>query len=170
MLFSRFPYLSFPTSFAPWLKSSAQNIFLLTLVACSGLGGRNIEQPSELIMNPVSYFEIPVSDLDRAVEFYESVFDTTLESTVIDGNSMALFGYSDSEPGITGALALGESYTPSREGPRIYFSVANIDAVLEKVTQHGGLVAYPKTSIGDLGWVAEFIDSEGNQIALSMAP
>lgn len=116
--------------------------------------------------NPVSYFEIPVSDMDRAIAFYEAVFSTTLERTTIDGLAMALFPFDENHAGISGALAQGESYVPSKSGPRVYFSVVNIDAVLQRVLDCGGTVAYPKTPVGELGWVAEFIDSEGNQIAL----
>ena len=116
--------------------------------------------------NPVSYFEIPVTDVDRAVAFYEAVFSTTLERETIDGHSMALFPFHEGGQGVSGALAEGESYVPSKEGPRVYFSVESIDAALDRVQANGGSVAYPKTSIGELGWVAEFIDTEGNQIAL----
>ncbi|MFM9136235.1 MAG: VOC family protein, partial [bacterium] len=55
----------------------------------------------------VVWFEIPVLDLARAVEFYEAVLGVTLERRVIDGHEMAVF----LEPeGAVGALAHGESY------------------------------------------------------------
>ena len=114
----------------------------------------------------VSYFEIPVTDMDRAVTFYGTVFSNTLERTTIDGVNMALFPVTEEGQGISGALAQGESYVPSKEGPRLYFSVTNIDLTLSRVVAVGGKVAYPKTSIGELGWVAEFEDTEGNLIAL----
>ncbi|MEL7046652.1 MAG: VOC family protein, partial [Pseudomonadota bacterium] len=116
--------------------------------------------------NPVSYFEIPVTDMDRAIAFYEAVFKQSLTRTVIDGNEMALFPYDEQGQGATGALAKGVSYTPSISGPRIYFSVISIEETLNLAVAAGGRVAYPKTSIGDF-WVAEFDDSEGNRIALS---
>ena len=116
--------------------------------------------------NPVSYFEIPVEDIERAVVFYEAVFEIALERTTIDNLDTALFPFDEDGSGASGALAQGESYVPARSGPRVYFSVDRIDCVLDRVLASGGSVAYPKTSIGDLGWVAEFIDSEGNQIAL----
>lgn len=118
------------------------------------------------MQNPVSYFEIPVSDMDRAVAFYEAVFSITLERTVIDGHEMALFPYEEKSSGISGALAMGESYVPSKAGPRIYFSVDSIDNTLSRAVASGGRVAYKKTRVGTF-WVAEFEDSEGNQLALS---
>ncbi len=115
----------------------------------------------------VSYFEIPVSDLERAIAFYQRVFGWEFERTVIDGHAMALFPETSGEGTITGALAHGESYVPSQDGARVYFAVADIDAVLAHVRELGGEILYPKTAVGEWGFVAEFADSEGNRIALS---
>ena len=116
--------------------------------------------------NPVVYFEIPVTDIERAVKFYRSVFNFTFEKEVIDNNEMALFPFADENAGISGALAKGEVYKPTREGVVIYFRTLNIDETLKLAVENSGQVLYPKTSVGDLGFVAEFEDSEGNRIAL----
>lgn len=116
--------------------------------------------------NPVCYFEIPVTDLERAIAFYNAVFDCQFERTNIDGNEMALFPAFDKASGITGALAKGGSYVPGKQGSRIYFSVVSIKETLQKVKRAGGEVLYPETSVGAYGSVAEFEDSEGNCIAL----
>lgn len=116
--------------------------------------------------NPVCYFEIPVTDLERAIAFYNAVFDYQFDRTNIDGNEMALFPAFDQASGITGALAKGDSYVPGKQGSRIYFSVVSIKETLQKVKQAGGEVLYPETSVGAYGSVAEFEDSEGNCIAL----
>ncbi len=116
--------------------------------------------------NPVGYFEIPVNDLDRAISFYEKVFGYEFDRAMVDGNEMAWFPINKDAPGISGALAKGESYVPSTKGTLVYFSTNNIDDTLVKVNSSGGRTLYPKTSIGELGWVAEFEDSEGNRIAL----
>jgi uncharacterized protein len=108
-----------------------------------------------------SYFEIPVTDLKRAMDFYGYVFDIKFKVENIDGNDMALF------PSNIGALAKGESYQPSLDGTRIYFDIESIDEVMKKALEKGGKKLYPKTSIGELGFVAEIQDSEGNCIALS---
>lgn len=118
----------------------------------------------------VFFFEIPVLDLDRAVAFYEQVLQVQLRRTEIDGNDLAFFPDSSAEGGATGALASGDSYRPSLDGTRIYFDVDDIDAALTRAVAYGGAVLYPKTSIGELGHVAEFADPEGNRIALSSAP
>ena len=121
-----------------------------------------------MITNSVSYFEIPVADLDRAARFYEAAFSVVLERTVIDGLDMALFPFDENGGGISGALAKGDSYVPSKSGPRIYFFVENLDGVLARVLAEGGQVTYAKKQVGFF-WVAEFEDSEGNLIALSAA-
>ncbi len=143
-------------------------VALMSLVSCVSekLGGA--EGPHAMTLNPVSYFEIPVADLDRAIEFYEAVFSVSLDRTVIDGHEMALFPFDENGQGVSGALAKGESYVPSKFGPRIYFFVENIDETIDRAISKGGGLAYPKTKVGNF-WVAEFMDSEGNLIALSSA-
>jgi uncharacterized protein len=119
------------------------------------------------VTNPVRYFEIPVTDLERAIGFYSTVFGFDFERVEIDGNHMANFPVFDDAPGITGALAQGDSYAPGQQGARLYFATSSIDDTLRSVERVGGRILYPKTSIGEYGWVAEFEDSEGNCIALS---
>lgn len=120
--------------------------------------------------NPVFHFEIPVTNMDRAVTFYEDVLGLQLRKELVDGYEMAFFPRSDKSPGASGALAVGDVYKPSREGVIIYFDVPDIDAVLDRATSHGVAVLYDKKSIGDAGFVAEIEDSEGNRIALTQAP
>ena len=117
-------------------------------------------------MNPVVYFEIPVLDLDRACDFYSKVFDTTLTQDVVDGYQMAFFESSDVSFGASGALVVGDVYRPSHQGCFLYFGVESIDETVARALEHGGSVLYPKKSNGDLGFVAEIEDTEGNRIAL----
>ncbi len=118
--------------------------------------------------NPVTYFEIPVADMARAVRFYEAVFETDLERQQIDGYEMALFAFEPGAHGATGALAKGDVYVPAKTGPVVYFGVSDIDAVLARATANGGKILYPRKDVGAFGTVAEFEDSEGNRIALHM--
>ncbi|WP_336703602.1 VOC family protein [Chryseobacterium indologenes] len=117
--------------------------------------------------NPAVYFEIPVNDLERAEKFYTAVFNFSFDKEIIDGYEMALFPFEEKNSGITGSLAKGEVYKPSKNGVIIYFKTENIDQTLEKAVQHGGSVLYPKRIDEKYGFaVAEFEDSEGNRIAL----
>ncbi|UFP92881.1 VOC family protein [Gloeobacter morelensis] len=116
--------------------------------------------------NPASYFEIPVVDLDRAMQFYSAVFGYRFEREQIHGNEMALLPIYEGQEGISGALAQGEIYVPSKNGSLIYLNSSDINATLNKVKSNGGDVLLPMTPVGELGFVAEFEDSEGNRIAL----
>jgi uncharacterized protein len=118
------------------------------------------------LRNPVSAFEIPVTDLDRAIKFYTALFGHKFDREVVDGNEMAWFPFDAKAPGASGALAKGGSYVPGKSGARLYFHTADIDGTLAKAVAAGGQVLYAKTAVGELGWVAEFEDSEGNCIAL----
>jgi uncharacterized protein len=129
--------------------------------------GKNVNSMEKF--NPVVYFEIPVTDIDRAISFYKNVFSFEFEKETIDKNEMALFPFVDNLSGISGALAKGEIYKPTNDGTLIYFKTQSIDKTLNLVKQNGGHVLYPKTLAGELGFVAEFEDSEGNRIALHMS-
>jgi len=117
-------------------------------------------------MNPGSYFEIPVADLDRAMAFYTAVFGYEFTRETIHGNEMALFPLDPTADGIGGALSKGEVYVPSKTGTLIYLNVASIDETLARIQEQGSEILFPKTKAGEYGFVAEFEDSEGNRIAL----
>jgi hypothetical protein len=118
-------------------------------------------------INPVVHFEIPVTDMDRAIAFYEAVFAVKLDRRETDGYDMAFFPRADGQPGASGALAKGDVYRPTRDGAILYIGVDDIDAVIARATTKGGSVLYPRKDIGEAGFVAEIADSEGNRIALS---
>jgi uncharacterized protein len=115
----------------------------------------------------VTYFEIPVTNMDRAVRYYEAVLSVKLERQMVDGYDMALFPFEDGAAGATGALAKGDVYVPSKTGPIVYFRVNNIQATVDKAIKMGSKLLYPIKDIGDGGLVAEVEDSEGNRLALN---
>lgn len=119
--------------------------------------------------NPGVYFEISVTDLERAVQFYTSVFGFEFERVTIHDNEMALFPLNENVSGISGALAKGEIYKPTKEGTLIYLKSEDIDKTLELALKSGGAILFPKTSNGEWGFVAELEDSEGNRIGLLQA-
>lgn len=130
---------------------------------------KSTENKGIMKKNPVISFEIPVTDMARAIAFYKAVFGFDFEKKDIDGNEMAYFPIDNKASGISGSLAKGDSYKPSKNGSRLYFNVDNMDDILQKVVQNKGKILYPKTDIGEWGFVAEFEDLEGNRIALSMS-
>lgn len=117
--------------------------------------------------NPVVYFEIPVTNIERAEKFYTNVFSFKFEKEIIDNYEMMLFPFEETKSGISGALAKGDVYKPTKEGIIIYFKTPNIDSTLKKVLENKGKLLYPRTVNEKHGFaVAEFEDSEGNRIAL----
>ncbi|MGL6349143.1 MAG: VOC family protein [Aeromonas sp.] len=118
------------------------------------------------MVNIGMHFEIPVTDMQRAIAFYSAVFDIEFERADIDGNEMALFPLIDGAEGCSGALAKGDSYVPSLDGTRIYLTVNNLDRVMAAALSAGAKLLYPVTLVGEAIKVAEFQDSEGNRSAL----
>ena len=116
--------------------------------------------------NPVNWFEIPTRDLQRAKAFYEKVLGCELTVQEMGSLRMAWFPMEQDAPGSTGSLVQNENYVPSVQGSMVYFSVPSIDDALPRVTENGGQVLNPKTSIGEYGFVAHFQDTEGNRVAL----
>lgn len=116
----------------------------------------------------VAWFEIPVKKMNRAITFYEKVFDTTLEVQDFDGVKMALFPWDDSGIGAGGSLVKAEeNYTPGHKGTLVYFSCENLSNELSRVEKAGGQILQPRTQISpEYGDMALFEDTEGNRVAL----
>lgn len=114
-----------------------------------------------------TWFEIPVENMERAKQFYETIFGIHLADPMAFGNSSMCFFPSDAnETGATGTLIQQESYTPSYQGALIYLSVREINEITPKIVSAGGKIINEKMSIGEHGFVAHFEDSEGNRVAL----
>ena len=123
----------------------------------------------ELQRNVVGWFEIPVSDMERAIKFYETVFQFKLERQNMGDLDMAWFPYAD-VPGSPGSLVYHkEFYKPSTDGMLIYFTSQSGDLSneLSKVEPAGGKVLMQKKLITeDIGYMGLFTDTEGNRIAV----
>lgn len=117
--------------------------------------------------NMVGWFEIPVNDMDRAKAFYESVFKVTLDIQDFGGMLMGWFPFSEKKPGAAGTLIKQESYIPSQEGTLVYFVCNDVADEIGRVEAAGGKIYQPKTQISpEHGYMAVFIDTEGNRVAL----
>lgn len=157
-------------------RSKMIGVLAVLLLGCAGfIASTRMVQPkapqdrlkSMTVSNPVFHFEIPVSDMERAVGFYEAVLNVKLVRRNVDGYEMAFFPRADGKPGASGALALGNVYAPAKTGAIIYFDVSDIDQALGRAKVLGAAVLYPKKDIGPDGYVAEIEDSEGNRMAFS---
>ncbi len=120
--------------------------------------------------NPVNWFEIPVSDMARAITFYQSVLGVEFTEHEMGPNKVAFFPMEMGATGAAGTLMKADGYTPSREGSLVYITVPQIDTALGRIGDAGGTTLLPRTSIGEHGFIAHFEDCEGNRVALHEAP
>lgn len=115
--------------------------------------------------NLLTWFEIPVTDMDRAVRFYNEVFGWELEITEADPFQFAFFDFPEYRTG--GSLSYGASYEPSPDGPVVYlYAGKDLSAPLSRVEAAGGKVVMPKRPVGEHGYTAWFLDTEGNRIGM----
>ena len=117
--------------------------------------------------NALNWFEIPVTDMDRAQTFYETILGRTLRRENFGGEVLAVFPHD--KPGAGGALQLAaNSPAPAGSGVRIYLDcMPRIDAVLARVEAAGGTVVAPKSALPPgMGFIAHLRDTEGNEVGL----
>jgi predicted enzyme related to lactoylglutathione lyase len=118
--------------------------------------------------NVLSWFEIPVNDMNRAVRFYEDVLSTNLRREVFFETPMAVFPYQ--APGAGGALIQDAKRPVGPGGSLVYVDVTGrLDDCVSRVAGAGGEVVRPRTAIGKDGFIALIRDSEGNTIGLHSA-
>ena len=116
----------------------------------------------------INWFEIPVVDFDRAKKFYSEVIGQELTEHTMPDPSMlyAVFPY-EVGSGIGGAIMKYEGSNPSTSGVTIYLNGGDdLSAPLARAEKAGANIIIPKTNIGENGFMAQFIDTEGNRIAL----
>lgn len=121
---------------------------------------------AESVDQYINWFEIPALDLDRAVNFYNSIFNIKMETNTMNGYSMAFFP--SKFGGTGGAIICGEGSEPSEKGPLLYLNGGNhFDEILARIENSGGRILMSKQIINEnAGCFALFIDSEGNKLAL----
>ncbi|BEP34937.1 VOC family protein [Variovorax sp. V59] len=119
------------------------------------------------MQNAISWFEIPVTDIDRAQAFYETVLGRKLRREDFGGQTLAVFPYD--KPGIGGALQAGANASArAGSGIRIYLDcMPSIDAVLARIEKAGGQIVAPKSALPPgMGFIAHLRDTEGNEVGL----
>ncbi|HGY55546.1 MAG TPA: VOC family protein [Caldithrix abyssi] len=116
--------------------------------------------------NTITWFEIPATDLDRAIKFYNTVLNTPVQRHPDFPPFMAFFV--GEEMNVGGSIVQHNEYTPTTNGVLIYFDVGDdMQAVLDRIEPNGGKILQGKTLITEeVGYMALFLDSEGNRIAL----
>lgn len=150
-------------------------IFALGLISCNNskkpnLAGNNanstVNKITENMNSYISIFEIPATDISRAIKFYQEILDIKIELMDMEGMQMGLLPFEGQK--VICAIMKGEGYVPSPNGVTIYLNGGdNLGVILNKVEANGGKITVPKTLHGDeSGYFAIFFDSEGNKIGL----
>lgn len=114
----------------------------------------------------INWFDIPATNFERAVQFYETVLETKLIQENMLGAQMALF---PAKPGeATGAIMARAGVSPGTSGTTIYLKAGNdLAMATARVEAAGGKLVFPKTFIKeDFGYFAIMIDTEGNSVGL----
>ncbi len=118
-------------------------------------------------MNRVVHFEVPAGDLDRAKKFYSNVFGWQIMD--MPEMSYVIVTTTDSDekgPKNPGAINGGMMKRGSIKNPVITIEVPDIDSQLKKIEEAGGKVVAPKIAVGDMGFSAYIMDTEGNVMGL----
>lgn len=119
--------------------------------------------------NAINWFEIPVKNFEKSKSFYEALFEANLEVIEMKdfGSVMAFLPCDQENGGVGGSIISGPGYEPSQSGALIYLNGGDdLSQPLARVEKAGGKVIVPKTSLGQHGYMAQFIDIEGNKVAL----
>lgn len=124
--------------------------------------------------NALNWFEIPVSDFEKAKKFYESIFDYQMPENMMGNVRMGFFLYDFQNGKVGGAICKSDLHKPSPDGSLIYLNCQpDLQVVLDRVEKAGGHILQQKTKISEvenLGFWASITDTEGNKVALhSMA-
>lgn len=120
--------------------------------------------------NALNWFEIPVTDFDRAKKFYETIFSYQMPENMMGEVRMGFFLYDFHNQKVGGAICKSEMHKPSNEGSLIYLNCQpDLQIILDRVENGGGKVLKKKTKISEeqnLGFWALIADTEGNNVAL----
>lgn len=107
----------------------------------------------------VEHFDIAADDPDRAVEFYSEVFGWKIEKWEGPMEYWLVTTGPDDQPGINGGIAKRQDPSQSTSNT---IGVKSVDEHVAKITDAGGRVVRPKSSIPGVGYFALCQDTEGN--------
>lgn len=124
-------------------------------------------------MDPIVHFEIPVENLEKARDFYSSIFDWKLSDWQMPDGSVYIGVHTTPineetreplKPGaINGGILLKSTQTPA---PVFAIHVASIDEKMKMIIAAGGSEVMPKTDMMGMGFYAYAKDPSGNVIGL----
>ena len=119
--------------------------------------------------NAISWFEIPVTQLDAAQAFYEAVVGCKMRREPMGPSAGAIFPYEGTQDGVGGALMCGPTAPQVAAGGTLVYLDASpsLDAALERAERAGGMVVLPRQALPPgMGFFAHITDLDGNRVGL----
>jgi predicted enzyme related to lactoylglutathione lyase len=116
--------------------------------------------------NPVNWFDIYVSNLERAKKFYETVFSIQLADFPIEWGKQSGFPMDFEGLNISGALVEKADRVANGNNTVVYFASEDCTTEESRVEKAGGKILTPKMSIGEFGFISIIMDTENNTIGL----
>lgn len=118
--------------------------------------------------NALNWFEISVTNIKRAINFYENVFNITMHEVNLSGIQMAIFPSTGEGGKVGGALVKSNMHQPSKKGSVVYLNAnPDLQTIIQRMEKIGTNIILQKTQISpETGFMAFFEDSEGNLVGL----
>ena len=114
--------------------------------------------------NRAVWFDIPVSNLERAATFYRNVLAIKVDVMQFGDTSFALLEH---DVGNGGCLVVAPGEVTGNGGVLVYLNAnGRLREATDLAVEHGGSVVESPRSIGPHGSRSVILDSEGNRIAL----
>src|SRR5439155_176832 len=122
-------------------------------------------------MPRVIHFEIHAGEPERAINFYQKLFNWTFQKWEGPMPYWLVITGPDGQPGINGGLVLRRGEI---DGQAVIAYVCTVDVVsldesVETATANGGSIALPKMAVPGVGWLAYCKDTEGNIFGMMQA-
>ena len=123
-------------------------------------------------MAKVNHFDLPAEDAERASHFYEHIFGWNVFKVPTDAMDYWMMNStrmdSDGKPKMEEGVINGGIYKKDNDQQRltVYITVDSMDETIGNIESHGGRIVVPKTQVGEMGYMAHFMDTEGNMVGL----
>jgi predicted enzyme related to lactoylglutathione lyase len=124
-------------------------------------------------MNPVTHFEMPYENRERAVDFYAKTFGWKANLmgpemgnyVVVDTSERDEKTQFPKNPGMING-GLFEKNKSGSQTTSVVIAVENIRAAMKRITDGGGKVLGEPVEIPGTGLYVSFIDTEGNYVSI----
>mgnify|MGYP000294836011 CR=1 FL=1 len=118
-----------------------------------------------VMQQPLVWFFIPATDVDRATDFYNHVLGLEMRPTDYMGERITFFPMAEGQAG--GHIG-PRPEAAGKSGVVVYLNGGeDLNGPLARAVSRGSMVTLPRTDLGQgMGFIAHFTDSEGNEVGL----